>query len=82
MDIGFYTEASYTDLRKRVTEAKKELWAIQKNAEEERANWLEELAQDRTRAAGDKDWESKMRNMKRIAKDRAVDKRLTSATLG
>jgi hypothetical protein len=82
MDIGFYTEASYNDVRRRVYEARRNLWEIQKNAEEERVNWVEELAQDRTRAAGDKDWESKMRNMKRIAEDRAVDKRLTSVLKG
>jgi hypothetical protein len=82
MDIGFYTEASYNDVRRRVYEARRKLWEIHKNAEEERVNWVEELAQDRTRAAGDKDWESKMRNMKRIAEDRAVDKRLTSVLKG
>jgi hypothetical protein len=82
IDISFYDAASYTDLRRRVCAARQELWNIQKNAEEERTSWIESLAQDRTRAAGDKDWESKMLRMKSIAEDRAVDKRLTSVLKG
>jgi hypothetical protein len=59
VDVTFYNTISVKDMRRKVAVARKELWNAQKAAEDEREKWIEKLAQDRTRAAGDKDWERK-----------------------
>eukprot|EP00956_Cyclotella_meneghiniana_P000053 scaffold113_cov50-Cyclotella_meneghiniana.AAC.2 len=43
-----------SQLRKAVTRRRKELWAIQKDCEQRRSNWIATLAEDRARAAGDR----------------------------
>ena len=60
VDLDFYETSSYNELRRIVAEKRKELWEIQKRADEERVKWIEELAQDRTRALGNENWEAKM----------------------
>ena len=69
-------------VRKQVYATRRKLWAAQKNAVKLRVEWLERNAQDIARAAGEVDWEKKMKTMARMAKVREVHRRLTIATKG
>ena len=46
------------------------------------ATWLQGMAQDCARASNDPDWESKLKEMLRTAKDRAVNRKLGAITKG
>ena len=50
--------------------------------QEERTEWLKELAKDRAQAEIDPDWESKMKRMVATAEDRAINRKLTAVTKG
>jgi uncharacterized damage-inducible protein DinB len=63
-NLDFYSESTFQQLRKRVHKQRKELWTIQKECKDRRIQWLEKLAEDRTRAEGDGDWQKKMNDMK------------------
>ncbi|KAL7524524.1 hypothetical protein ACHAWF_002609, partial [Thalassiosira exigua] len=69
-------------LRKEVRKKEKELWKTQKECEQKRYEWLKEVAQARAKAAGDEDWEKRLRNMEHVAKDRAVNRKLTAVMKG
>ena len=58
------------------------LWNVQKECEEKRINWIKGLAEDRTRAAGDLDWEAKMEHMKKTTIERQINRKLTAVTKG
>ena len=69
-------------LRKEVTQRRRELWAVQKDCEQRRSKWLETLAEDRTRAAGDQDWERKMKAMKTKVEESQINRKLTAISKG
>ena len=71
-----------SQLRKAVTRRRKELWAIQKDCEQRRSNWIATLAEDRARAAGDQDWERKMNTMKKRVDESQINRKLTAITKG
>ena len=81
-DITFYDDVSIRTLRKMVRSKRKELWNIQKECEEKRINWIQGLAEDRTRAAGDLDWQAKMEKMKQTTIERQINRKLTVITKG
>ncbi|KAL7524975.1 hypothetical protein ACHAWF_006945, partial [Thalassiosira exigua] len=70
------------ELRLEVRRQRKELWNVQKQAEDKRHQWLEEVTKDRARAEGDPDWEQKVKDMARVAKDRAMHRKLTAIIKG
>ncbi|KAL3762213.1 hypothetical protein ACHAWU_004751 [Discostella pseudostelligera] len=73
---------SARDLRREVRARRQELWECQKKGEDLRQSWLATIAQDRTRALGDPDWERKLQQMKRKARDNAVNRKLAALTKG
>ena len=66
----------------KVPKARRQLWEVQKNATAKRIEWLESNAQDIARAAGEIDWEKKMKQMARIARERGVNRKMNSAVKG
>ena len=55
VDVEFFDTVSVKDMRQKVTKARKDLRRCQKHDGEERIKWLETLAEDRAKAAGDLD---------------------------
>jgi hypothetical protein len=47
-DILAFKTQSFKQLRREVYKRRRELWAVQKEYEERRAQWLQQLAEDRT----------------------------------
>ncbi|KAL7544883.1 hypothetical protein ACHAWF_012867 [Thalassiosira exigua] len=82
LDIEHLATMSTKELRREVRRQHKELWKVQKQAEDKRHQWLEEVAKDRARAEGDPDWEQKLKDMARVAKDRAMHRKLTAIIKG
>ena len=70
------------DIQKEVTRPRKELWTTQKSSAEARMEWLHQIAQDRSRAEGNPDWEAKMKQMLKDAQERSINRKLTAATKG
>lgn len=69
-------------LAKEVRRQHQALWEAQKTCEGSREAWLQELANDRSRATGEENWETKMNVTKRTAQGRATNRRLTAVTKG
>ena len=44
--------------------------------------WLTQIAQDRSQAEGNPDWETKMKQMLKDAQERAINRKLTATTKG
>ena len=82
IDLSFYDTTSVHELRKLVRKKNSELKEVQKLCNEKRLEWIEELAQDRAKAAGDLDWEQKMTNMKKTIEERQVNQKLRVVTKG
>jgi hypothetical protein len=82
VDVSKYDTTTAKDFRKAVYKRRRELWTVQKECEDRRIAWLKELAVDRTRAAGDTDWEKKMNAMRRTVEERQINRKLTSITKG
>ncbi|KAL7551610.1 hypothetical protein ACHAWF_018082 [Thalassiosira exigua] len=82
MDIEHLATMSIKELRREVRRQRMELWEVQKQAESKRHQWLEEVAKDRARAEGDPDWERKLKDMARVAKDSAMHRKVTAITKG
>jgi hypothetical protein len=81
-DISAFETQSFKQLRRDVYKRRRDLWAVQKECKERRAQWLQQLAEDRTRAAGDKDWEKKMNAMKKTVENRQINRKLSAVTNG
>ena len=77
-----YNTSTESTLRTEVRQRRQELWDTQKNCENLRKEWLITIAKDRARATDDPDWERKMKNMIRTAKECAVNRKLTMVTKG
>jgi hypothetical protein len=70
------------DIRKEVTRLREDLWTTQKSSVEARMEWLHKIAQDRSRAEGNPDWEAKMKQMLKDAQEQSINRKLTTATKG
>jgi hypothetical protein len=53
VDLSFYKTISLHELRKLVRKKNSDLKEVQKMCNEKRLEWIEELAQDRAKSAGD-----------------------------
>ena len=82
MAIEHLASMPIKELRREVHRQRKELWNVQKQSEDKRHQWLEEVAKDRARAEGDPDWEQKLKDMARVTKDRAMHRKLTAIIKG
>ena len=82
VDRVIFDTSSIKDLRIEVRQRHEELWRCQKNGETLRLEWLQSIAQDRARAAGDPDWEPKLRKMIRTTKENAINRKLSLITKG
>lgn len=82
IDLDEVGKLTKRETRVKICEAKAKLWAVQKNATDERIEWLETNAQDIAKAAGEVDWEKKMKSMAAMAKMRAVNRKMTTAIKG
>eukprot|EP00956_Cyclotella_meneghiniana_P033708 scaffold98469_cov63-Cyclotella_meneghiniana.AAC.5 len=82
VDVSSYDSQTCKQLRQEVYKKRKDLWVVQKECEDRRAQWLEMLAEDRARAAGDEDWEKKMKSMKRTVEERQTNRKLSAVTKG
>ena len=69
-------------LRHCLRQSRHALWECQKKGETPRSEWLATVAQDRARAAGDPDWEARLKLMNRRAKDNSVNCKLSALTKG
>ena len=69
-------------IKKRQREAVQDLRTVQYNASLRRQQWLEQNAQDIARAAGECDWKKKMEEMIHTAKEREINRKLSSAMKG
>jgi hypothetical protein len=49
---------------------------------EKRVQWLEETAKSRAKAAGDPDWERKMKTMIETTEERQINRKLSNVTEG
>lgn len=58
------------------------LWESQKNGESLWLEWLQSIAQDRARAAGEINWEPKLQQMMRTTKENVVNQKLSLITKG
>jgi hypothetical protein len=74
--------SSVLDLRRAVRKYRTSLWETQKHCEGLRYEWLERVAQDRAGALHDPDWEKKLNQMKRTARDNATNRKLSYLTKG
>lgn len=82
VDTSTYSKKSCKQVRREVYARRRELWAVQKECEERRIQWIKKLAEDRTRAAGDQDWELKMNAMKRTVEERSINRKLSAISKG
>ena len=83
-NISLYDVASMTPrtVRAKIRSTRAHLWTAQKNAAKARIEWLEQNAQNISRAAGEINWKKKMTDMATRAQDRAVNRKMTNATKG
>ena len=63
IDLEMVANLSARDARKQVRTARQKLWDVQKDATRARIEWLETNAQNISKAAGEIDWEGKMKTM-------------------
>ena len=69
-------------LRVLVRKQRQELWECQKHGEDLRQDWLSDVARQRAQAAGDPDWEKRLRRMIRRTRESALNRKLTAITKG
>lgn len=82
IDVNTLLELSERELRQRLRKSRQNLWECQKQCESLRAEWLATEARSRAQAAGDPDWEGRLKNMQRQSQRTAVNRKLTAITKG
>lgn len=82
VDVIALLELPEQDLRKLMRSNRNHLWECQKNCASLREEFLELEARKRATAAGDKDWQARVRQMKRKIKTTAMNRKLTAITKG
>ena len=81
-DVSGYDKLSNAECRKDVRKKHKGLWDAQKGCEQDRIEWLKGEAMERAKAAGDPDWEARLREMILVAESRAINRKLTTIIKG
>ena len=81
-DLGPYWTISVPNIRKEVYERRKELWQAQKTCKSARMEWLQGVEKDRAKAEGNKERETNLEDMLRVAKSRAANRKLGAITKG
>ena len=76
------TPLSTAEARKKVRDSRASLWKAQKEATQNRVEWLEHNAQNIARAAGEVDWKKKMDDMIRYTAERGLHRRMTQTLKG
>ena len=82
IDISDSDSLTFKQLRQRVYKARRDLWAIQKDCEERRIQWIDRLAEDRAKAAGDVGWADKLAKMKKKVEEFQVNRKLSAVIKG
>ena len=82
IDVHALLELSDRDLRIRMRRDRHHLWDCQKNCASLREEYLELEARQNAIAAGDKDWEARVRKMKRKIKVTSMNRKLTAVLKG
>ncbi|KAL3784917.1 hypothetical protein ACHAWO_001204 [Cyclotella atomus] len=82
VDVSLFDSHTTKYYQQQVRKRRQELWEVQKDCENRRIFWLQQLAEDRTRAAGEQDWEKKMKNMKKTVEESQINRKLSAITKG
>jgi hypothetical protein len=82
IDLPRLADLPLPALRALVRERRRNLWEVQKRCEDSRYAWLETVAQDRSRALGNPDWEKCLNAMKRKVRECATNRKLSILTKG
>ena len=82
LDIPTLIELPEREIRLQMRRSRQTLWECQKRSESLRSDWLENEARMRATAAGDMDWEKRLRNMRSQITKSAVNRKLTAITKG
>ena len=82
IDLTVVETPTKREVRKRIRATRSDLWQAQKNTTHNRVCWLEKNAQDIARAKGELDWQKNMKEMDGLAKERGVNRKMTSALKG
>ena len=69
------------EIRREVTRLRNDLWTTQKLSAEAQMEWLTQIAQDRSQAEGNPDWETKMKQMLKDAQERAMNRKTENSPL-
>ena len=83
-EIDLVTVANLTKRKvcKKVRGKRADIWQTQKDATQNRIEWLEINAQDRARAKKEIYWVKNMQSMVKLAKERGVNQKMTNAIKG
>jgi hypothetical protein len=73
LDIDDLMALPEKEIRIRMRQSRKQLWECQKTCETLRMEWLETEARLRAQAAGDQEWEKRLRQMETTVKRSAVN---------
>lgn len=79
---GSYDSLTYKETRQKLAEASKTKRKLQKEDGEHRAKWLEELAKEAAIDKPDSDWEQILKKMISAARQRSVQRKLTTIMKG
>ncbi len=82
VDLSQYYDFSIINMRKEVHRHRKDLGKAQKDAEPVRLEWLKKESIERAKATGDNDWEKALKEMRRIAEVRAVNRKISAVKKG
>jgi len=82
VDTAGFESMTINQCRKAVTARQKALWNTQKNSEDERVEWLKGEAMERAKAAGDEDYEKRLKDMIVVAESRAANRKLKAMMKG
>jgi hypothetical protein len=82
VDVVALLELSEHDIRSLMRKNRNHLWECQKNCASLREEFLETEARRNAIAAGDKDWQARVRKMKRKIKQTSMNRKLTAVIKG
>lgn len=82
VDPTDFDDVPVAALRLKVRQQRQHLWECQKRGEDLRQDWLETEARQRAQAAGDEDWERRLKGMRRRIRESAINRKLTSVVKG
>ena len=82
IDLAWSKQLTKKQARAQIRIILENLWQVQKNAMQERADWLENNARDIARAEGELNWKKTMDDISKLAKERGVKRKTTCAIKG